>query len=111
MKLGLVLNRIRKFLKQLHANMSKQPPAVVENPATPWARARNKVGSSSRMHIYGQIAIWVLSPIRLQREIDNAIQPAQNNRLILPHGFGRGPFADRTLFTDYRHSFMCDQPI
>jgi len=39
MKLGLVLNWIREFLKQLHANMTEQLFGVVENPAAPWARA------------------------------------------------------------------------
>jgi len=39
MKLRLVLNWIREFLKQLHANMTEQLFAVVENPAAPWTRA------------------------------------------------------------------------
>src|SRR5262249_40356663 len=43
MKLGFVLNRIRKFLKQLHANMSDQFLPVVENPATPRTRAGKNV--------------------------------------------------------------------
>jgi hypothetical protein len=47
------------------------------------------------MHICAQIAIWFPLPIRLQREIDNATQPAQNNRLTSPREFGRGPLADR----------------
>ena len=95
MKLRLVLNWIREFLKQLHANMPKQLFAVVNNPAAPWAASRSEVVSSSRMHICAQIAIWFPLPIRLQREIDNATQPAQNNRLTSPHGFGRGPSPDR----------------
>jgi hypothetical protein len=39
MKLRLVLYRVRHFLKQLHANMTVQLFAVVENPATPWTGA------------------------------------------------------------------------
>jgi len=39
MKLGLVLNWIREFLKQQHANMTEQLFAVVENPAAPWTRS------------------------------------------------------------------------
>ena len=35
-------NWIRHFLKQLHANMTEQLFAVVENPAAPWARADPK---------------------------------------------------------------------
>jgi len=42
MKLGLVLNWIREFLKQLHANMPKQLFTVVDNPAAPSARAGTK---------------------------------------------------------------------
>jgi hypothetical protein len=42
MKLRLVLNWIREFLKQLHANMTEQLFAVVENPAAPCARAGPK---------------------------------------------------------------------
>ena len=42
MKLQLVFNWIRKFLKQLHANVSEQPFAIVQNPAAPWARIRAK---------------------------------------------------------------------
>jgi len=42
MKLRLVLNWIRHFLKQLHTNMTEQLFAVVENPAAPWARADPK---------------------------------------------------------------------
>src|SRR5215472_11938072 len=39
MMLGLVLNWVREFLKQLHANMPKQLFTVVDNPAAPSARA------------------------------------------------------------------------
>src|ERR1700741_5102728 len=35
MKLQLVFKWIRKFLKQLHANMSEQPFAIVQDPAAP----------------------------------------------------------------------------
>jgi hypothetical protein len=42
MKLRLVLNWIRKFLKQLHANMTEQLFVIVENPAAPWAGADPK---------------------------------------------------------------------
>ena len=35
-------NRVRDFLKQLHANMAEQPFAVVEDPAAPRARAGAK---------------------------------------------------------------------
>jgi hypothetical protein len=42
MKLWLVFNWIREFLKQLHANMTEQLLAVVENPAAPWARVDPK---------------------------------------------------------------------
>jgi len=42
MKLRLVLNWIRHFLKQLHTNMTEQLFAVVENPAAPLARADAK---------------------------------------------------------------------
>src|SRR5262245_1289379 len=39
MNLGLVLNWIREFLKQMHTNIPKQLFAVVENPAAPWTPA------------------------------------------------------------------------
>jgi len=39
MKFWFVLNWIREFLKQLHANMAEQLFAVVENPAAPRAKA------------------------------------------------------------------------
>jgi len=42
MKLRLVVNWIREFLKQLHANMPEQLFAVVNDPAAPWARAGAK---------------------------------------------------------------------
>jgi hypothetical protein len=42
MKLWFVVNWIGDFLKQLHANMAKQPFAVVKDPAAPRARAGAK---------------------------------------------------------------------
>jgi hypothetical protein len=42
MKLRLVSNWIRKFLKQLHADMTEQLFAVVQNPAAPYSRADPK---------------------------------------------------------------------
>jgi hypothetical protein len=42
MKLWFVANWIRDFLKQLHANMAKQPFAVVKDPTAPGRRAGPK---------------------------------------------------------------------
>jgi hypothetical protein len=41
-KLRFVINRIGNFLKQLHANVAEQLFAIVDDPATPRARARVK---------------------------------------------------------------------
>ena len=41
MKLGLV-NRVRDFLNQLHANMAERPFAILGDPAAPRVRARVK---------------------------------------------------------------------
>jgi hypothetical protein len=42
MKLPFVVNRVGNFLKQLDANMTEQPFAVVEDPAAPQAGAGAK---------------------------------------------------------------------
>jgi hypothetical protein len=42
MKLRFVVNRIGDFLKQLHANVTKQLIAIVEYPTTPWRRTGAK---------------------------------------------------------------------
>jgi hypothetical protein len=41
-KLRFVINRIGDFLKQLHANVAEQLPAIVEDPAAPSIGAGTK---------------------------------------------------------------------
>jgi hypothetical protein len=41
-KLRFVINRIGDFLKQLHANVAEQLPAIVEDPTAPFIGAGTK---------------------------------------------------------------------
>ena len=95
MKLRFV-NRVGDFLKQLHANMTEQPFAVVEDPVSATGKSGCENASSSMMCTFGQTAVWFRLPIHLQHEIDSAAQPGHGNRLTSPSGSGAEPSVDGT---------------